>query len=99
MAKQGCKTTAFPLLRPHDVKVESADSHPASQGSDGFEAPILGDQHDWYLMLQLQNFRAGIKGTHKDDEHNHVTRPMTLVLNDENINGRNLYYDAGFQLR
>ena len=49
--------------------------------------------------LGLAQFRAIFKGTHKDDENSHVTHPMTLVLNDENIDCGNLYHDAGSQLR
>ena len=56
-----------------------------AQGGEDFEAPKLAGQHDWYLMLQLQNFRAGIRDTHEDDENGHVMRPMALVLTDENI--------------
>ena len=56
-----------------------------AQGDEDFEAPKLSGQHDWYLTLQLNNFRAGIRGTHEDDENGLIMRPMALTLSDKNI--------------
>ena len=56
-----------------------------AQGGEDFEAPKLSGQHDWYLTLQLNNFRAGIRGTHEDDENGLIMRPMALTLSDKNI--------------
>jgi cytochrome c oxidase subunit 2 len=36
---------------------------PYGKGSD---APRLAGQHDWYLIRQLQNFKAGVRGDPKD---------------------------------
>ena len=33
---------------------------------DEFGPPLVGAS-DWYLLTQLQNFKAGIRGTHPDD--------------------------------
>ena len=33
---------------------------------EGSGAPRLAGQHDWYLIRQLQNFKAGIRGDPKD---------------------------------
>jgi cytochrome c553 len=56
-----------------------------AQGGEDFEAPKLAGQYDWYLELQLKNFRKGIRGTHEDDENGHVMRPMALGLSDDDI--------------
>lgn len=39
-----------------------------AQGSEDFDAPRLQGQHDWYLLTQLANFKAGVRGAHDDDD-------------------------------
>lgn len=55
------------------------------QGNEGFGAPKLAGQRDWYLVTQLENFRAGRRGVHEDDENGQVMRPMAMALTDEDI--------------
>jgi cytochrome c553 len=38
-----------------------------AEGNPGLGAPALAGQHVAYLQRQLLNFRAGLRGTHKDD--------------------------------
>jgi cytochrome c oxidase subunit 2 len=37
------------------------------RGSKQLNTPDMTGQHDWYLVRQLENFRKGIRGTHKSD--------------------------------
>ena len=37
-----------------------------AQGNQALNAPRLAGQNDWYLVGQLQNYRAGIRGAHGD---------------------------------
>ncbi|MEQ1572495.1 MAG: c-type cytochrome, partial [Myxococcota bacterium] len=46
-------------------------------------APRLTVQQDWYLMRQIGNFRAGLRGYHADDKYGREMRPMTGTLPDE----------------
>ena len=37
-----------------------------SEGNQALNAPRLAGQSDWYLVSQLQNYKAGIRGVHGD---------------------------------
>ncbi len=56
-----------------------------AQGGEDFEAPKLSGQHDWYLILQLENFRSGVRGTHEGDDNGQVMRPMALALKEGDV--------------
>lgn len=60
----------------------------ACHGPDGagmklLNAPALNHASDWYLLTQLQNFRAGIRGTNPKDMTGAQMRPMSMTLPDE----------------
>lgn len=56
------------------------------QGNNSLNAPRLTGQHDWYIVRQLQNFRAGIRGTHKRDVYGAQMMPMAQMLaTDEQV--------------
>ena len=38
---------------------------------------------DWYVVRQLQNFKAGIRGTHPEDINGQTMRPMSMTLADD----------------
>ena len=38
---------------------------------------------DWYMLKQIQNFKAGIRGADPRDETGRRMRPMSMVLADE----------------
>jgi cytochrome c oxidase subunit 2 len=38
-----------------------------ARGSKQLNTPDMTGQHDWYLVRQLENYRKGIRGTHKAD--------------------------------
>ena len=55
------------------------------QGNEGVQAPRLAGMEDWYLQRQLENFRAGIRGTHPMDIEGIAMQPMVAKLSDESI--------------
>ena len=54
-------------------------------GNIAIEAPRLAGMEAWYLKRQLENFRAGIRGTHGEDLQGNAMRPMAAKLSDESI--------------
>lgn len=54
-------------------------------GNIAIEAPRLAGMEDWYLKRQLENFRAGIRGTHANDIQGIAMQPMAAKLTDESI--------------
>lgn len=55
------------------------------RGNEGVQAPRLAGMEAWYLQRQLQNFRAGIRGTHPQDREGQAMQPMAAKLSDESI--------------
>jgi cytochrome c553 len=61
------------------VQCHGADA----QGNiDEFGPPLAGAS-DWYLLGQLQNFKAGMRGTHADDVTGAKMRPFSMTLPTE----------------
>jgi len=46
-------------------------------------APNIAGMNDWYVQLQLENFRAGSRGTHFNDVEGMRMRAMSLSLPSE----------------
>ena len=53
------------------------------EGSEALNAPRLAGQHDWYLIRQLSNFKAGVRGAHANDTYGQQMVPMASILADE----------------
>ena len=53
------------------------------EGSPALHAPKLSGQGDWYLKLQLQNFKQGARGTHDKDVFGKTMAPMAATLADD----------------
>jgi cytochrome c oxidase subunit 2 len=53
------------------------------EGKFGVNAPRLAGQHDWYLKRQIENFKAGIRGKHKDDLYGVQMVLMSRILQNE----------------
>jgi len=45
--------------------------------------PALAGASDWYLLTQLQNFKAGMRGTQPDDAMGAKMRPFSMTLPTE----------------
>jgi len=56
-----------------------------AQGNEDFDAPRLQGQHDWYLLTQLENFKAGVRGTHDDDDGGSVMIGIVESLEESDI--------------
>jgi len=54
-------------------------------GDEDNEAPRLAGQHTWYLVTQLENFRAGRRGSHEEDDNGQMMQAMAATLSDEDI--------------
>ena len=54
------------------------------KGNEGIQAPRLACMEGWYLRRQLENFRAGIRGTHPMDREGIAMKPMAN-LSDESM--------------
>ena len=56
------------------------------EGAQSLDAPRLSNQHDWYIIRQLENFIAGIRGGHQNDIYGAQMRIMSQMLeSDERI--------------
>ena len=59
---------------------------PSAEGSKALNSPKLSGLQDWYVVRQLKNFKAGIRGTKSGDMFGMQMRPMAMILaNDEAI--------------
>jgi cytochrome c553 len=56
---------------------------PDAAGNQQIGSAPLKTASDWYLLTQLRNFRAGVRGTAPGDTYGAVMRPMSLTLPDE----------------
>jgi cytochrome c oxidase subunit 2 len=43
-------------------------------------APKISGQSEWYLRKQLENYKSGLRGSHKDDIYGQQMAPMSMVL-------------------
>jgi len=67
----------------------------AGQGNPSLHAPALAMRTDWYLVTQLQNYRAGLRGTNKSDTSGQQMRAIAVSLpNDEAITDVVTYIDS-----
>lgn len=57
-----------------------------AKGKWATNAPRIAGMSDWYLAIQLRNFKQGIRGAHPGDITGRQMESMVLSLNDEKIN-------------
>ena len=56
------------------------------EGAKTLNAPRLSKQYDWYLVSQMNNFKAAIRGTHQNDIYGAQMRIMAQMLEtDEQV--------------
>jgi cytochrome c oxidase subunit 2 len=53
------------------------------EGMQALNAPKIAGQEPWYLKRQLQNYKAGLRGTHDDDIFGRQMAPMAATLVDD----------------
>lgn len=57
-----------------------------AMGMEATSAPRLQGQHDWYLIRQINYFKTGVRGAHKDDKFGAPMRGMVATLpNDQAV--------------
>lgn len=54
-----------------------------AKGNQTLNAPPLDHANDWYMLTQLQHFKAGIRGAEPRDVTGAQMRPMSMMLADE----------------
>src|SRR4030095_10596765 len=52
-------------------------------GNQPLNGPPLSHANDWYLLTQLQHFKAGVRGLKPGDTYGGLMRPMSMTLPDE----------------
>jgi len=57
------------------------------QGSWATDAPSLAGMSDWYILTQLRNFKAEIRGAHAEDDYGEqMVSFSTAMRNEEQLN-------------
>jgi cytochrome c oxidase subunit 2 len=56
---------------------------PKGEGEEGTQAPRLQGANDWYVVRQLEAFRAGRRGSDSRDTYGQQMRAIALTLPDE----------------
>lgn len=54
-----------------------------AEGMRSVNSPALHQQEPWYIVAQLQKFKAGIRGAHPKDVNGAAMRPMAMTIPDE----------------
>ncbi len=55
----------------------------AGMGNKELKSPRLAGMSDWYMVTQLQKFRADLRGDHPDDDIGLQMVPFAKLLPDE----------------
>ena len=90
-------TSAEPNLQNGKTKfvVCEACHQKGGSGSKEIGAPRIAGQQPWYEKRQLENFKAGIRGTKPEDTFGAVMRPMALTLvTEQDIVDTIAYFDT-----
>lgn len=53
------------------------------EGNQTMSAPALAGQESWYLVRQLENFKAGLRGSNAADTAGATMKPMAATLADK----------------
>ncbi len=56
---------------------------PEGLGIEELRSPPIVQMHDWYMLNQLRNFKAGARGAHPQDTWGATMRVNTLALTDQ----------------
>ena len=52
-------------------------------GNKALNAPVNAGQNEWYVVRQLKNFKAGVRGADPKDTFGIQMRPMAMTLADD----------------
>ncbi len=70
---------------PYDDRYCATCHGADGRGNEGVRAPRLAGMEPWYLRRQLENYRAGVRGSHPNDTEGLAMQPMAVPLTDESI--------------
>ena len=83
----GCNTAPPPsaaVRGKHQFENYCMPCHgPEGHGNPDIAAPSIAGLPEWYVVRQLQKYRAGVRGSHADDIEGFRMRPMSLALQSE----------------
>ena len=54
-----------------------------AMGNPALNSPRLAGMSDWYMVIQLQKFRSGLRGDHPEDLYGSQMVPFAMLLPDE----------------
>ena len=74
------ETTGNAALGAAQYAVCAACHGQQGEGLQALNAPKIAGQEPWYLKRQLQNYKAGLRGTHDDDIFGKQMAPMAATL-------------------
>lgn len=85
LSLSGCRLGATDAAtRGREVFETCVPCHNADgSGNPTFGAPNIAGMKEWYVEEQLEDFRAGVRGTHFSDVEGMRMRPMALSLTSE----------------
>lgn len=72
-----------PLIGQATYPVCAACHGMEGEGILALNSPRLSGQEGWYIETQLNNFKRGVRGAHKDDVFGQQMAPMAAVLVDD----------------
>ncbi len=55
----------------------------AGEGNEALQSPALAARSDWYLVTQLSNYKAGLRGADERDTYGAQMRSIAATLPDE----------------
>lgn len=55
------------------------------EGNIALGAPRLNQQHSWYLVTQLENYKQGIRGAKSNDEYGQQMRAMAESVHEDDV--------------
>ncbi len=85
VAMLAAPASAQDVERGREIFVLCTQCHLADGGGSQLAlAPAIAGLPQWYVLAQLQKFRAGYRGQHFDDIAGMRMRPMSLALANDN---------------
>jgi cytochrome c553 len=78
------KTVSGDVKHGRQLYTSCAACHgPKGEGNSALHAPALAGQTDWYLVTELQDFQAGLRGLSPQDDSGTQMRAAASALADE----------------
>lgn len=82
-AEQSARVAGDAAAGAANYAVCAACHGPQGEGLQAMNAPKLTGLNTWYLRTQLQNFKSGARGAHRDDVYGQQMAPMVATLTSD----------------